>query len=284
MKCNLRENITGGIVVLFKNIMSIFPLKFRYKFFENMGMLGYYLIKRRRELTINNIKQAFPEKEKKEIINIAKESYRTMGKMIMTSIYLKEITSNGNTYVENEELMLEATKNNDKAVIIVSLHLGGFEAGSVMRNIRKFYAVFRKQKNRKLNDLMNKWREEGGLNPIALRDTENLNNALRNKTIIALASDHFASDIQVEYFGRKTTAVSGPVLLGLKYKVPLVLAYSVFEGNKIKIINKEIIEIEKKENLKETVNFNMQKIFYKFEEIIREYPGQYMWQHNRWRN
>jgi len=83
---------------------------------------------------------------------------------------------------------------------------------------------------------MNKWREEGGLNPIALRDTENLNNALRNKTIIALASDHFASDIQVEYFGRKTTAVSGPVLLGLKYKVPLVLAYSVFEGNKIKFI------------------------------------------------
>ena len=49
-------------------------------------------------------------------------------------------------------------------------------------------------------------------------------------------------------------------------------------------ITKEIIEIEKKENLKETVKFNMQKIFYKFEEIVKENPGQYMWQHKRWRS
>ena len=28
----------------------------------------------------------------------------------------------------------------------------------------------------------------------------------------------------------------------------------------------------------------MQKIFYEFEEIIKEYPEQYMWQHKRWRD
>jgi lipid A biosynthesis acyltransferase len=72
-------------------------------------------------------------------------------------------------------------------------------------------------------------------------------------------------------------------LLGLKHKVPLVLAYAVFEDNIIKVVNKKILEIEKKENLKATVKFNMQKIFHEFEEIIREYPEQYMWQHKRWR-
>ena len=77
--------------------------------------------------------------------------------------------------------------------------------------------------------------------------------------------------------------MSGPVLLGLKYKVPLVLSYAVFEKNIVKIINKKIIEIEKQENLKATVKYNMQKIFNEFEEIIKEYPEQYMWQHRRWR-
>ena len=283
MKYKPGEIVAGWNAIVFRKVLSVFPLKFRYKFFESVGMAAYYLIKKRRELTIDNIKHAFPENSEEEIINIATESYKTMGKMVMTSIYLKEVTSGGNTVLENEELMLKACEN-DKAVIIVSLHSGGFEAGSIMRNIRKFYAVFRKQKNRKLNDLMAKWREEGGLHSIALRDSETLNDALRNKTIIALASDHYAEDIPVKYFGRETTAVSGPVLLGLKYKVPLVLAYSVFENGKIKIINKEIIEIEKKENLKETVKFNMQKIFYKFEEIVKENPGQYMWQHKRWRS
>ena len=284
MEYKLSEKIIGVIVITIKKILSFFPLKVRYSFFENLGLLGYYLIKKRRVLTIDNIKRAFPEKTDKEVIKIAKESYKTMGKMVMTSIYLEDITTNGHTIIENEELILKACEDNEKAVIIVSLHLGGFEAGSIMRSIRKFYAVFRKQKNRKLNDLMTEWREKGGLHSIPLRDSEALNSALKNKTLIALASDHHADDVEIEFFGRKTTAVSGPVLLGLKHKIPLVLSYAIFEGNTVKVINKKILEIEKKENLKATVKYNMQKIFYEFEEIIKEYPEQYMWQHKRWRD
>ena len=284
MEYKLSEKIIGVIVITIKKILSFFPLKVRYSFFENLGLLGYYLIKKRRVLTIDNIKRAFPEKTDKEVIRIAKESYKTMGKMVMTSIYLEDITTNGHTIIENEELILKACEGNEKAVIIVSLHLGGFEAGSIMRSIRKFYAVFRRQKNRKLNDLMTEWREKGGLHSIPLRDSEALNSALKNKTLIALASDHHADDVEIEFFGRKTTAVSGPVLLGLKHKIPLVLSYAIFEGNTVKVINKKILEIEKKENLKATVKYNMQKIFYEFEEIIKEYPEQYMWQHKRWRD
>ena len=284
MEYKLSEKIIGVIVITIKKILSFFPLKVRYSFFENLGLLGYYLIKKRRVLTIDNIKRAFPEKTDKEVIRIAKESYKTMGKMVMTSIYLEDITTNGHTIIENEELILKACEDNEKAVIIVSLHLGGFEAGSIMRSIRKFYAVFRKQKNRKLNDLMTEWREKGGLHSIPLRDSEALNSALKNKTLIALASDHHADDVEIEFFGRKTTAVSGPVLLGLKHKIPLVLSYAIFEGNTVKVINKKILEIEKKENLKATVKYNMQKIFYEFEEIIKEYTEQYMWQHKRWRD
>ena len=284
MEYKLSEKIIGVIVITIKKILSFFPLKVRYSFFENLGLLGYYLIKKRRVLTIDNIKRAFPEKTDKEVIRIAKESYKTMGKMVMTSIFLEDITTNGHTVIKNEELILKACEDNEKAVIIVSLHLGGFEAGSIMRSIRKFYAVFRRQKNRKLNDLMTEWREKGGLHSIPLRDSEALNSVLKNKTLIALASDHHADDVEIEFFGRKTTAVSGPVLLGLKHKIPLVLSYAIFEGNTVKVINKKILEIEKKENLKATVKYNMQKIFYEFEEIIKEYPEQYMWQHKRWRD
>ena len=84
-------------------------------------------------------------------------------------------------------------------------------------------------------------------------------------------------------FGRPVEAVTGPALLGFKNKTPLILTYAVFEDNVIKIKNKKILEIEKKGKLKETMQYNMQKIFHEFEEIIREYPDQYMWQHKRWR-
>ena len=235
-------------------------------------------------LAIDNIKNAFPEKNDKDIEKIAKESYKTMGKMIMTSIFLEEITRDGNTVVENEELMRQACENNEKAVLIVSLHLGGFEAGSRMRDIRKFYAVFRNQKNRKINDLMSKWREKGGLNSLPLHDSDALRRAINEKSIIALASDHYGKDVDVTFFGRETTGVAGPVLLSMKHKIPVVLAYAIFDGDVIRVKNKKIIEIEKQAKLKETMQYNMQKIYHEFEEIIREYPEQYMWQHKRWRN
>lgn len=284
MEYTFKEKLTGIVLVGFKGVLSIFPLKIRYRFFEGLGIISYYLIKNRRLITVDNISNAFPEKSRKEVIDIAKGSYRTMGKMIMTSIFLKEITSGGNTYVENNEIVEKLSNETEKAIVMISLHLGGFEAGSVLRNKREFYAVFRKQKNRKINDLMSKWRTEGGMTPIPLRDNEMLNSVLKRKTIIGLASDHYDDDVEIEYFGRKTKAVSGPVLLALKYKVPLVLAYGIFEGEKIKVIVSKIIEIEKQENLKSTIKYNMQKIYHEFEEIIKKYPDQYMWQHRRWRS
>ena len=284
MKYKVSEKITGFFVILIKKLLSIFSLKIRYKIFEGFGIFAYHLIKKRRLLAINNIKNAFPEKDEKEVVKIAKESYKTMGKMIMTSIFLKEITKDGNTVVENEELMRKACENNKKAVLIVSLHLGGFEAGSKMSNIRKFYAVFRNQKNKKINSLMTKWRKEGGLNSLPLHNNEVLSTAINEKSIIALASDHYGKDVNVTFFGRETTGVAGPVLLSMKHKIPIVLAYAIFDGDVVRVVNKKIIQIEKQKKLKETMQFNMQKIYNEFEEIIREYPGQYMWQHNRWRN
>ena len=284
MEYKVSEKITGFFVVLLKKVLSIFSLKMRYKIFENFGIIAYYAIKKRRLLAIDNIKNAFPEKNEKEIQKIAKESYKTMGKMVMTSIFLEEITQKKNTIVENENLIKKACENNEKAVLIVSLHLGGFEAGSKMKNIRKFYAVFRNQKNRKINDLMKRWREKGGLNSLPLHDSDALRSAINEKSIIALASDHYGKDVNVTFFGRETTGVAGPVLLSIKHKIPIVLAYAIFDGDVIRVKNKKIIEIQKQAKLKETMQYNMQKIYHEFEEIIKEYPEQYMWQHNRWRN
>ena len=119
MKYKVSEKIAGIFVIFLKKVLSFFSLKIRYKIFEGFGILAYHLIKKRRLLTINNIKNAFPEKDEKEVVKIAKESYKTMGKMIMTSIFLEEITKDGNTVVENEELMKKACENNEKAVLIV---------------------------------------------------------------------------------------------------------------------------------------------------------------------
>ena len=205
-----------------------------------------------------------------------------MGKMIVVTTYLKEVTSRDDTVIENEEIVdNEFAKG--KGVIIASLHLGAFEAGCKMSRTKKVYAVFRTQKNRKLNNIMTKYRGQAGMNTIMKGDSEALNNALKEKPLLALVTDHYTSDIEITFFGKKTMAASGAILLGIKYKIPIIYTYAIFDKDGIRIVNQEVINIEKKETLKETLVYNTQKLFYLFEETIKRYPDQYMWQHKRWR-
>lgn len=278
----MKDKIEYYLIKGLRASMMLFPLKIRYAIFEQIGLLAYHVIKKRRVVTINNLKGAFPEKTEKEIIEIAKKSYRNMAKMMVVTAYLKEVTDRSDTIVENEEIVdNEFTKG--KGIIIASLHLGAFEAGCKMSKTKKVYAIFRSQKNKKLNELMVKYRMQAGMNTIMKGDTESLNKALKEKPLLALVTDHYTNDIEISFFGRKTMAASGAVLLGLKYKIPIVYTYAIFDKDGIKIVNQEVVNIEKKENLKETVKYNTQKLFYLFEETIRKYPEQYMWQHKRWR-
>ena len=278
----MKDKIEYYLIKGLRASMMLFPLKIRYAIFEQIGLLAYHVIKKRRVVTINNLKGTFPEKTEKEIIEIAKKSYRNMAKMMVVTAYLKEVTDRNDTIVENEEIVdNEFAKG--KGIIIASLHLGAFEAGCKMSKTKKVYAIFRSQKNKKLNELMVKYRIQAGMNTIMKGDTESLNKALKEKPLLALVTDHYTNDIEISFFGRKTMAASGAVLLGLKYKIPIVYTYAIFDKDGIKIVNQEVVNIEKKENLKETVKYNTQKLFYLFEETIRKYPEQYMWQHKRWR-
>ena len=278
----MKDNIEYYFIKILRLLLMPLPLKIRYYLFENIGLLMYFLIKKRREVTLNNLKIAFPEKSDEELIKIAKKSYKNMGKMIVVTTYLKEVTSRDDTVIENEEIVdNEFAKG--KGVIIASLHLGAFEAGCKMSRTKKVYAVFRTQKNRKLNNIMTKYRGQAGMNTIMKGDSEALNNALKEKPLLALVTDHYTSDIEITFFGKKTMAASGAILLGIKYKIPIIYTYAIFDKDGIRIVNQEVVNIEKKETLKETLVYNTQKLFYLFEETIKRYPDQYMWQHKRWR-
>ena len=74
----------------------------------------------------------------------------------------------------------------------------------VSSKTNKVYAIFRSQKNKKLNELMAKYRIQAGMNTVMKGDTENLNKALREKPLLALVTDHYTNDIVISFFGRKT--------------------------------------------------------------------------------
>lgn len=262
------------------------PDKNKYKIGDFLGKLSYKLIKKRRELTLDNIRKAFPEKNEEEVKEIAIKSYQTMVKTFMMSLWIPDTCSDDNKVkFANYEFFLEAL-NQNKGLIIVSLHMGCFEAVQKVALHHNLYDVIRKQKNPLLDEYMNNNRKKTGINLIykGSSSTRELVKAIKNKDIVCLFSDHHGSGCEVEFFGRKVSSSTGVSSLALKYDAPVILMYNILDENGVNTIYfDKIIEMEKTGDLKADIITNTQKITYEFERLIRKYPEQWMWFHRRWR-
>lgn len=263
------------------------PESFRYKFGDFLGLLSYKLIKKRRIVTLNNIRNAFPEKSEDEVEKIAVKSYQTMVKTFMMSLWIPDTCRDDKKVkYENYEVFEEA-KNQGRGVIIASLHMGCFEAVQKIALTNKLYDVIKPQKNILLDKFMNDNRRKTGVNLIYKdsASTRELIKALKNKDVVCLFSDHYDLGCDVEFFGKKTQASSGVASLALKYGSPVVLMYNILDDNGVNTIHFEkIMEIEKTEDLKTDIVTNTQIMIHEFERLIKRYPEQWMWFHRRWRD
>ena len=266
--------------------INFFPESFRYSFAGNLGKLGYFLIKKRRKITIKNIQLAFPEKNISEVKKIAKDSYVIMSKVFLSSFWLPEtITKPGKIKFENIEI-LDKAYSEGKGVILATMHMGNFEAASYLAYKYPFYAVAKKQKNPLVSSYITDQREKLGMN-IILRDkriTRQLIQAINNKGVIALISDHYGKGAEVTFFGKKTLAPTGAINLALKQDVPIVFGYCILDkNNNNTAFIQEKLDLIKTGNIKQDVQINTQNLIHLMEKAIRKHPEQWMWFHNRWK-
>ena len=262
------------------------PESFRYKVAEHLAILAYILIKKRREVTLDNLRKAFPEKSEVEIENIAKESYKIMIKTFMMSLWIPDTCKDDSKVAFHNYELFEELKAQNKGVIIASLHMGCFEGLQKLALNNNIYDVIKKQKNPLLDKYMNDNRKRTGVNLIYKGSgaTRELVKAIKNKDTVCLFSDHKDDGCEVTFFGRKTFGSTGVANLGLKYDCPIVLTYVILdENNKTNIYFDKVLKLQKIGNIKKDVEINTQLLMNEYEELIRKYPEQWMWFHRRWK-
>lgn len=270
----------------FKSFLLMFPEKLRFSIGSSIGYLGYFLIKSRRITTIANLKMAFPYKKNSEIKRIAKESYRSMGKAFLGTVWLDEYMNNDDNFIiHNEDILKSATEKGP--VILATMHFGNMESLLKFSETYPFVTVAKKQRNPYLNKYITEQRKH--LNIILLEKSKKTGRELfeyaeQNKTI-ALFTDHRDKGTEVEFFGTKTVSPTGVATLALRYKRPLILVYCLFDkNNKTEVFVKEMkVFNDETLSFKEQVHETTQNIIDEMEEIIFRNPEQWMWLHDRWK-
>ena len=234
---------------------------------------------------LKNSKIGLSEKDRKNIINNMWGNY---GRIFAEYIFIKKYRQDINT--KNIEVIgqeiLEKIKLDKEPVIFVSGHFNNFElmAMYLEKSGIDLAAIYRPLNNRFLNPLMEKIRNKYICKKQikkGISGTKEVLKCFKKGTSIALMIDQRVSEgINCDFFGKKAFTTTIPAQFVKKFNCKVVPIYiQRIEADNFRLEILRPIEFSRDETI-ESITFNLNKVL---ENLIKKYPEQWIWSHNRWK-
>ena len=293
----MREKIEYSLVKLFLWLAKITPKPFVYMVMKALTLLVYHLDKKRRNITISNLSMAFPDKSVDEIEALSKEVYIELSKTISEILFMFvgkfEIDNAIKNADEAKKKLQNIAQNSPNGVIVITAHFSNWELAAhflAMHGL-PMLAVGREGNNKLIDqNITIPFRNKYG-NRATTKDKAMLAMAktLKKGSAVGLLIDQKTgvhNSVKVNFFDRLVDTTNSVAMMKLKFNpmvVPIFIArqsdgmYEMIIKEPIDYIADEIEDSEKKLEAM-TSKYNMS-----IEEVIREYPAQWFWMHNRWR-
>ena len=279
---------TRTILLLFGAI----PLKTRKAFFRAVFILFYYFSEKNRLITLHNLIRSFPEKSLPEIVRIAKKVYRNLGTEAAEFFEIPYLTSGNMAGWVRFQGLENYTKalSRKKGILFYTGHFGNWELLAACFGLKNIQAniIYRALDNPVLEDFVAWFRTHTGHKVIpkggAARKIVRL---LKKNEMIGILIDQNVSWQEgtfVDFLGRPASTTTGLAALALQTGAPVMPAFIVrSEDGTYKIIIYEEVEITKRGNYDADLFENTQRFTSIIEDIVRKYPDQYFWLHQRWK-
>lgn len=274
--------------------LSLLPLRLALHVGESIGMGMYWLLKRRRELGRRNLTIAFgdtlTDSEKNAIL---KTTFRNLGKSIVETLHFPKMSKAYLT--EHVEIVgLEhylAAKAKGRGVLCLTGHIGNWEMSSHAQSAagHPLSIVMRPLDNVYLNCMVERMRTLHG-NRLVSRGQNGLKQilaALKANDMVGILMDQNtrrSKGIFVDFFGKPACTIPVIALVALRYHTPVISAFVVRTGfDTHRLLLSQEIEMERTGDTQKDIELNTAKLNRVLEEIIRHYPDQWFWVHNRWK-
>lgn len=261
-----------------------------------LGRLLFRFSSKRRNLAINNIRNALDIKDHREVKDIAIKSFKSF---FLTFLEMPKIRAilKGHDSVNRLRQMIDdmdglfskARRIHDESggCIFVTPHLGNWEMLPYISSIMgiPINVVIRPPDNVYLERLLN--REASGQIIIPKKNALSLlKKALRDGRSIGILPDQSTMrGLSIDFFGRKAASTPVPAILAISCRKPIVVVSCCrredgrhFEGFVSDPIWHDSLNGQREEIYRLTRE--MTRII---EEAIRRHPEQYLWMHNRWK-
>lgn len=259
-----------------------------------IGTWGYAPFGIRRGLVERQIAAAFPAFDQARVQEVARESYRNLGRVTVEATLLSTIGAAQAIplFRESSEdwARIVAAHAQGKGVVLVAGHVGNWELAAAYLCARglPIVGIVRGASNPLSEAYFKRTRERLGVTVVhdseAVRRVPRL---LRDGHVVGFLSDQAAvglASTYVNFFGRPAKTPRGGAVFALRGDIPVVFVAAMLEPDGRYRLIVEDVPITHTGDRERDVDDIMIRFTAMLERLVRAYPEQYFWQHRRWKH
>ncbi|MCK5695700.1 MAG: lysophospholipid acyltransferase family protein [Desulfobacula sp.] len=289
----MSNEILYKLLKLFIILLGFLPRSVAKFCSDIIGLVWFKADKRHKDITLKNISNAYKEElSPDQVSNLSKQVFKNTVHMIFDIAWafrmdqkelLKHYTIKGYENLKN-------ALQKGRGVLLLAGHMGNFELlVAVFGNDPDFklYAAYRKFDFQPLERLMLEERQRFGTTMIPLKGAaKKIDAILRNKNAVGTLLDQNAdwyNGVFVNYFGRPACTNKGMAILAMRNKALVVPLYIAKTNNTYVVEFLPEIPLQSTGDTIKDIENNTQNYTIAIELMVRKYPDQYFWVHNRWK-
>lgn len=247
-----------------------------------------------RQVTLFNLRLAFPEWSESERERTVKRMVRNLGWLMAEFAHLPNYTR------ENIERVLVqdgfenflAAERRGRGVLFLTGHLGAWELNPFAHALyhKPIHFLVRPVRNHRVDALINRYRTLSGNQPIEKNESVRaVLRVLRDGGTVGILADQNTTPVEavfVDFFGIPAATTAGLARLARRTGAAVVPAHGYWDASlqKYRLHYEPALELHNTAD-EEADIYSYTKLFNQaLEGFIRRFPDQWFWVHRRWKN
>lgn len=289
---NFMQKLKNKLIAGILKLLSLLPFKIIYLISDLLYLILRNFIRYRRRVILENISNAFPEKNEKDIKSIADKFYRNLCDLLLEGIKMRGMSERQmNQRIKYKGLeQFDALYKQGKSVIVLGMHFNNWEwASSGQRHVKhKMLMLYNPVRgNQTLEKFILRSREKWGGTCVPVhrsaRTVLEFNRAGK-PTLLWLGADQTppaSSEFWTMFLNREAPFFSGPEKIAAHTNQPVFFHHTRKTGRGKYEVTALPLCLEPQ---KVAPNEILLRYVRKMEEVIKEAPACYLWSHRRWKH
>ena len=283
------------ILFVWVKLHAMLPMPVLYVLSDILYFFIYRIARYRRKVVRNNMKNSFPNKMEKELLNLERRFYHHFADYIVETIKLAHISQEEllkRADIRNPEVIFDLLDKGHTCFIFSLGHYGNWEwfsgVSARFAGRANIYQIYRPLKNKAFDRLFIYLRTR--FNSFGIKKNEAVRDMItlkRNKThaLVPFIADQTPSKANLHYWttflNQDSAMLTGPERIAKKLDIPIVFADTRKVNRGYYTVDIKLIS----DIPKETPDYYItNKYVSLMEECIMRDPAFWLWTHKRWKH